>query len=227
MDPADPLTAGAQVLFGVIMSFVTGLVDMPGDIVRGVGSAAREIRQPHEHFNRQTACQAALASPDPSSPDDSIESEELQIQNEGEQSQIEDNEQGEREIRESENTQENTTNESNENPVNEIERVRSIERKRNLQLEKAKTMGSTLTVSKPPKFANLREAALQGGQMSKKAVKIIIWLPTDVTLGMARGFHNAPKLYNDPTVKDIPQVVSLRTGFRAAGKVIILLSGQC
>jgi hypothetical protein len=218
MDPADPLTASAQVLFGVIMSFVTGLVDMPGDIVRGVGSAAHEIRQPHEHLNRHTACEAALASPDNSSPDVSIESEELQNQNDGEQLQFENNEHGERETRESESSQEDTTNENNENPVAEIERVRSTERKRNLQLEKAKTMGSTMTPSKPPKFAILHEAALHGGQVSKKAAKTIIWLPTDVTLGMARGFHNAPKLYHDPTVKDVPQVVSLRTGFRAAGK---------
>ncbi|OQD83524.1 hypothetical protein PENANT_c016G04379 [Penicillium antarcticum] len=218
MDPPDPLTASAQVLFGVIMSFITGLVDTPGEIYRGLSSAARGIRQPHEHFDRHSACRAALSSPGHSSPENSLESDESPIQNAVGQMLTENNEQGDREIREENSTQEDTTDEENDDQVNELDRIRSTERKRNLQLEKAKTMSSSMTPSKPPKFTILHETALHGGQMSKKILKIIIWLPTDVSLGMARGFHNAPKLYSDPTVNDIPQVVSLRTGFRAAGK---------
>ena len=38
---------------------------------------------------------------------------------------------------------------------------------------------------------------------------------------MARGFHNAPKLYHDPTVNDIPQVISIRSGFREAGLKVV------
>lgn len=220
LDPPDPLTASAQVLFGVIMSFITGLVDTPGEIYRGLSSAARGIRQPHEHFDRHSACRAALSSPDHSSPESGLESDESPIQNAVGQMLTENNEQGDREIREENSTQEDTTDEENDNQVNELDRIRSTGRKRNLQLEKAKTMSSSMTPSKPPKFTILHEAALHGGQMSKKIVKIVILLPTDVSLGMARGFHNAPKLYSDLTVTDIPQVVSLRTGFRAAGKVV-------
>jgi len=224
MDPADPLTASAQVLFGFIASFVTGLVDSPREIVHDLVSAARSIRQPHEHFDRhaacQAACQAAISSADQLSPENTIQSEEIQMQNEGGQLQIENDEQGDGEIREEESTQEDTADEDNENHVNDIARVRSVERKRNLQLEKAKTMSSSMTPSKPPKFTILQEVGVHGSQMSKKILKVIIWLPTDLSLSMARGFHNAPKLYHDPTVNDIPQVVSIRTGFRAAGKVV-------
>jgi hypothetical protein len=220
LDPADPLTAGAQVLFGAIASFVTGLADTPREIVRDLVSAGRAIRQPHEHFDRHAACQAALTSLDPSSPEDSIESEEIQIENEGRQLQVENDEREDREIREEESTQDDTADEDNENHVNDIARIRSMERKRNLQLEKAKTMSSSLTPSKPPKFAILHEAALHGSKMSKKLLKVVIWLPTDLSLSMARGFHNAPKLYHDSTVNDVPQVVSLRSGFKVAGKVV-------
>jgi hypothetical protein len=223
LDPADPLTAGAQVLFGAIASFVTGLADTPRGIVRDLVSAGRAIRQPHEHFDRRAACQAALTSLDPSSPEDSIESEEIQIENEGRQLQVENDEREDREIREDESTQEDTADEDNENHVNDIARIRSMERKRNLQLEKAKTMSSSMTPSKPPKFAILHEAALHGSKMSKKLLKVVIWLPTDLSLSMARGFHNAPKLYHDSTVNDVPQVVSLRSGFKVAGKVVIAI----
>jgi hypothetical protein len=39
MDPANPLTAGAQVLFGVLTKFVTGFVDAPREIVSDLASA--------------------------------------------------------------------------------------------------------------------------------------------------------------------------------------------
>jgi hypothetical protein len=204
------------VLFGAIASFVTGLADTPGNVVRDLVSAAHAIRQPHEHFDRHAACRAAISSLDRLS-------EEIQIENESQQLQNENDEQEDREIREgesTESTQEDTADEDNANHVNDIARIRSTERKRSLQLEKAKTMSSSMTPPQPPKFTILHEAASHGCKMSKKLLKVIIWLPTDLSLSMARGFHNAPKLYHDTTVNDVPQVVSLRSGFRAAGKVV-------
>lgn len=219
MDPANPLTAGAQVLFGAFTKFVTGFVDAPREIMSDLVSAVRATRHPHEHFDRRAACQAAASALDEISPVHSIESEESPIENEAWQVQIENHEQGAGENREDESTQEDTGDEDNGDHLNEIARVRSIERKRSLQLEKEKTMSSSMEPSKPPKFIVLHEAVLHGSKMSKKFVKVIIWLPADFSLGMARGFHNAPKLYHDPTVTDTPQVVSLQSGFSAAGKV--------
>lgn len=40
--------------------------------------------------------------------------------------------------------------------------------------------------------------------------------PMDFTLGLAKGFHNAPKLYGDDTVRKSEKVTDLRTGIRAA-----------
>jgi len=41
----------------------------------------------------------------------------------------------------------------------------------------------------------------------------------DFTLGLARGFHNAPKLYGDDTVRPQEKVTDLQSGLKAAGKV--------
>jgi hypothetical protein len=43
--------------------------------------------------------------------------------------------------------------------------------------------------------------------------------PMDFTLGLARGFHNAPKLYGDDTVRPTERVTGFQSGLKAAGKV--------
>lgn len=43
--------------------------------------------------------------------------------------------------------------------------------------------------------------------------------PMDFALGIARGFHNAPKLYGDDTVRPQEKVTDLQSGLKAAGRV--------
>lgn len=44
--------------------------------------------------------------------------------------------------------------------------------------------------------------------------------PMDFALGIARGFHNAPKLYGDDTVRPQEKVTDFQSGLKAAGKVV-------
>jgi len=46
--------------------------------------------------------------------------------------------------------------------------------------------------------------------------------PMDFTLGVARGFHNAPKLYGDDTVRQQARVTDFPSGVKAATKVCLL-----
>jgi hypothetical protein len=173
-------------------------------------SAARAIGHPHEHFDQHAACQAAISSPDHSSREESVESVEgtFQVYEEDDI------------VPNGDSVQEEITDAADEDHVNGTAQTSCMERKRSLQLEKSKPMSSSLPRSKPRKVNILHETAFHGSMMSKKSLRLILWLPTDVSLSMAKGFHNAPKLYNDPTVKDVPQVISVRGGFRAAGKVV-------
>lgn len=43
--------------------------------------------------------------------------------------------------------------------------------------------------------------------------------PMDFTLGIARGFHNAPKLYGDDKVRESDKITDFQSGLKAAGKV--------
>jgi hypothetical protein len=46
-----------------------------------------------------------------------------------------------------------------------------------------------------------------------------IKLPMDMTLAMTQGLHNAPKLYDDSTVRHMHKVTGAGSGLKAAGKV--------
>jgi hypothetical protein len=48
--------------------------------------------------------------------------------------------------------------------------------------------------------------------------------PMDFTMGLAKGFHNAPKLYGDDTVRQSDKVTDLQSGLIAAGKVYVFLT---
>jgi hypothetical protein len=51
--------------------------------------------------------------------------------------------------------------------------------------------------------------------------------PMDFSLGIARGFHNAPKLYGDDTVRPQAKVTDLQSGLKAAGKVSNCTPDDC
>jgi hypothetical protein len=61
---------------------------------------------------------------------------------------------------------------------------------------------------------------------TKGAARIVVAglkSPMDFTLGIARGFHNAPKLYGDDTVRPQAKVTDFQSGLKAAGKVSKIL----
>ena len=44
----------------------------------------------------------------------------------------------------------------------------------------------------------------------------------DLSLAIAQGFHNAPRLYGDDTVRTAPRINGIRSGLRAAGSELVL-----
>lgn len=52
------------------------------------------------------------------------------------------------------------------------------------------------------------------GRFAKAAIDS----PLDLSMGIAKGFHNTPKLWGDDTVRPQPQVKDMKSGFQAIGK---------
>ena len=71
------------------------------------------------------------------------------------------------------------------------------------------------------------EAAVGAGKSIKQIVGVGLKSPMDFTLSLARGFHNAPKLYGDESVRQPDKVTDLQSGLKAAGKVRVLKPLQC
>lgn len=63
------------------------------------------------------------------------------------------------------------------------------------------------------------EAAIGAGKGVGRIVGAGLKSPMDFTLGLARGFHNAPKLYGDQSVRQADKVTDFQSGLKAAGKV--------
>jgi len=63
------------------------------------------------------------------------------------------------------------------------------------------------------------ENATRAGKGIQRIVGAGLKSPMDFTLGIARGFHNAPKLYGDDTVRPQAKVTDLQSGLKAAGRV--------
>lgn len=219
-DPAGPLSASAQVLFGAIANFVTGIADVPTDVINDFVTAGRALGRSHERLNpntewrhrkRRRTDSGFQSNVSPDNEGSSQENERAPNAQSGYQSDSD-----EPLPDESDEDEDILSSNSDSNSM-DIVPDSSMERRCSLQLEKQQTMSSEIAPSKP--HTVLSEAANLSSKMSKKFVNLLIWLPTDLTLSLSKGFHNAPKLYHDPMVKATPMVHDVRSGFRAAGKV--------
>lgn len=62
------------------------------------------------------------------------------------------------------------------------------------------------------------ETAIGAGKGVGRIVETGMRTPLNFTMGLARGFRNAPRLYNDDTVRPEEKVTDLASGLRIAGK---------
>lgn len=62
------------------------------------------------------------------------------------------------------------------------------------------------------------ETALTGAKAAGKIISAGVKSPMDFTLSLAKGFHNAPKLYGDDTVRQNEKIVGLHSGLKVARK---------
>ena len=62
------------------------------------------------------------------------------------------------------------------------------------------------------------DTAISGAKAAGRIVSAGVKSPMDFTLSLAKGFHNAPKLYGDETVRKSDKITDLQSGLKAAGK---------
>jgi hypothetical protein len=70
---------------------------------------------------------------------------------------------------------------------------------------------ASTTASNPAK-----DVVRQIGRGTVKTASAVVHTPIDLTVALAQGFHNAPRLYGDDTVRRPTRVTGIRSGLRAA-----------
>nr|POF01330.1 sterol 3-beta-glucosyltransferase ugt80b1 [Quercus suber] len=78
------------------------------------------------------------------------------------------------------------------------------------------TLGSTL--SETPSAPVARRAFNEVGSGLKKTTEAVLTMPNDLHVAIAQGFHNAPRLWGDATVRKPVRITGVKSGFTAARK---------
>ncbi|KAI4170317.1 MAG: hypothetical protein LQ343_005070 [Gyalolechia ehrenbergii] len=66
-----------------------------------------------------------------------------------------------------------------------------------------------------------QEIAVDAGMGLAQTGEAIARVPMDLSLAIAQGFHNAPRLYGDTTVRTPMRVTGIQSGLRAAGEELV------
>lgn len=66
-----------------------------------------------------------------------------------------------------------------------------------------------------------QELAEKTGKGFAKSGQALAKVPMDLSLAIAQGFHNAPRLYGDTTVRPTARVTGFHSGLRAAGEELV------
>ena len=226
--PWEPITGGAAALIGTLGNLSMGVADFPVEILKSLKGASNDVKEAHEKHKR-TPSQSGTTSPrassenpsstdvskvtaekaitpDPGSPDARTSTEsslEERLQSLGPES----DRAGRRPSALSKVL----------SPEGEA-RSSSLSRRGSRNSSPRRPYGE-----EPPRHSDdvahiTVESALGGAKAAGRIVSAGVKSPMDFTLSLAQGFHNAPKLYGDTTVRKPEKITDMRTGLQAAGK---------
>ncbi|KAJ5153739.1 uncharacterized protein N7500_009178 [Penicillium coprophilum] len=243
-NPVGPVSAGAQVLLGAIANFVTGLGEVPYDIVTDFVTAGRAIHQTHAQsegqrrfsWRRFRRSQDSDQSSDEEQYHESAEYHQHtepqeptgyqepavypgpdQSQGHGlsDSDEDDDNYEGGIDLADgiSLDTNDSETDNIRHEKMNSNLPASAVGAKKGLPRDRSELM--TYLESHKKKGVT-QEIRTHSSRMSMKFLKNILWLPTDLTLSMSKGFHNAPRIYHDQMITELPKVIGIRSGLAAA-----------
>lgn len=229
--PWDPISGGASALLGTMGDMTMGIADFPKEVFRAVkqkktrtmemnsqqGSNASSIhsssaRDPDLPPEIQSGHGSAGESPAPSESETQRPSSNLL--DEGHTSEVP--------------TDPSMLDGECPSPIRVRSSMRNALRGSLSTQTPARSRSSSLrsrsrSVSTPQHGSGSPRSSLETGIVAGRSVARVVSAgiksPMDFTVGIARGFHNAPRLYGDETVRPHEKVTNIQSGLIAAGKV--------
>lgn len=241
--PWDPITGATSALLGTMGSLMMGVADMPVEVLRALrikpsdqgkgdgrrhGGSTSSTDRIHSESLRPASTTSSVDLPQARSMGTSTESLSTQESNA-----LETNERTEpgSSPQEQASGLENEGQPLSPNSTPDHRSILAKSLRRSSSRSRSPRRDSTADTSDPHRHSVpgsqtgriSLEAALGAGVGAGKGVGRMVGVglksPMDFTLGIARGFHNAPKLYGDETVRQADKVTDFQSGLKTAGKV--------
>lgn len=208
--PWDPISGGASALLGTIASLTMGVADIPHEIYRGFNRKVKD----HERHSSASGSEGPAPRSDPQIDllGDTTSSSRADRASSPAQTPIE--------------STRRPVELSQAGPLSSGSTINSlVHRGTSLRDALKEHKHSRSRSGSPSRFkreiepSDLTLDSLVGaGKGFSRIVGAGLKSPMDFTLGLARGFHNAPKLYGDDTIRPQERVVDFQSGLKAAGK---------
>lgn len=208
--PWEPISGGAAALIGTIGNLSMGVADFPVEILRSLKTASGDIKEIHE----KRRSQSGTSTPVPASDNGSVQDDDYAAEPS--------------ELMQSSNEQQTDSSASKSTAMSTVMSpdgsVKSPQHRRGSRSRSRSR--SPFPHAKgdrtPCPGEEVGQVSLETALHGAKAVGTIVSAgmksPLDFTLSLAKGFHNAPKLYGDDTVRKNEKIVDLRSGLKAAGR---------
>lgn len=239
--PWEPITGGASALIGTIGNLSMGIADFPIEVLKSLRIVSSEIKSEHEkrkslHSSTASTAPSTISRASTEMSRASTEATRPSISSEGHSTENETKDAGPQEIAKPE------TDEAIQEPKSPASPDSAASRGRPGSLAQAlKEHGRRLSRSSSRRSSRsgspatggprhdetcpgevvghlTLEGAISAAQGVGKIVGAGVKSPMEFSLAIAKGFHNAPKLYGDTTVRPSDKITGVQSGFKAAGK---------
>jgi len=224
--PWDPISGGASALMGTIGSLMMGVADFPVEIIRALKPKSSENTTPTDtatpsaegQTKSDNSSKTSLGSSNPQTavgrPEDPSSPTSPLTPQDGREDAISSPIEGDIQ---STNSQ---VDKSSHRTALRSALKGSLSRSSSHSSSPSRQPGLPHRTNSGERASQISlDAALGAGKSIKQIVGAGVKSPMDFTLNLARGFHNAPKLYGDDTVRQADKVTDFQSGLKAAGKV--------
>ena len=216
--PWEPVTGGASALIGTLGNLSMGIADFPVEILKSLTTATKDVHEKHQHEKNGDG-----SPPTPSSRHGSVASPDKSLTSPSQLSLAKTN-QSQTSVTSGTIVPDDHSNDQavTGEPVDKTETLSQTPTMVSIapgeEAQPTVSHKNSHVVREEDISHITAETALGGAKAGYRIVSAAMKSPMDFTMSLAKGFHNAPKLYGDTTVRKSDKITGIGSGFKAAGK---------
>lgn len=216
--PWEPISGGAAALIGTIGNLSMGIADFPVEILKSLKSASGELKDIHEKRKTTSGSPSPVSTSVHGSTQDLNKATDTALVT----SPISETPRASIDSHDDASIGRRSSAMSTVLSSDGSHRHRSHLRHHSRHGSRDNSRSGTPRAESPCPVDEVSQitldTALSGAKAAGRIVSAGVKSPMDFTLSLAKGFHNAPKLYGDETVRKSDKIVDLQSGLKAAGK---------